>query len=271
MITSFRRKIFNEESIPIPTEPENKYNVNTFKKSFKVEDMYKILEKRKQRELNTLIAKKEEDLNKECTFHPNTTNKKPLNKKEVQKNIEKLYLDGKNSYMKKRQNEQDLAENKNNLECTFKPAIKDYNGDYFENNPLKEDFLVNTEIKKMEKLREEQGYIKKEIKKQMAFDIEPKTNKDNIYKRVAHKRGEKVVNKVKNEFKDFYSFDGKGNQVMIKLEVNLENNKTEELIIQPEDDYLKVVDNFCAKFELNDDKKNRLIRAIKDKMRKNEN
>ena len=56
---------------------------------------------------------------------------------------------------------------------------------------------------------------------------------------------------------------------MLKLEVNLENNKTELLIIQPEDDYIKVVDNFCAKFELNDDKKIRLIRAIKDKMRKN--
>ena len=258
-------------SIPMPKEPEKKYNVDTFKKSFKVEDMYAILEKRKQRELDTLKAKKEEDINKECTFHPNTKNKKPLNKKEVQKNIEKLYLDGKNSYMKKRQNEQDLAENNNSLECTFKPVIKDYNGDYFENNPLKEDFLVNTEIKKMEKLREEQGYINKEIKKQMAFGIEPKTNKDNINKRVAQKRGEKVVNNVKNEFKDFGNFDGKGNQVVIKLEVNLENNKTEFLIIQPEDDYLKVVDNFCAKFDLNNDKKNRLIRAIKEKMRKNEN
>ena len=61
--------------------------------------------------------------------------------------------------------------------------------------------MVNTEIKKMEKLREEQGYINKEIKKQMAFDIEPKTNKDNINKRVAQKRGEKVVNNVKMNLK----------------------------------------------------------------------
>ena len=72
IISSFRRKIFNEESIPMPKEPEKKYNVDTFKKSFKVEDMYAILEKRKQRELDTLKAKKEEDINKECTFHPNT-------------------------------------------------------------------------------------------------------------------------------------------------------------------------------------------------------
>ena len=271
IISSFRRKIFNEELQPLPTDPEQKYNTKTLKKSFKVKDMYEILEKRKQRELDALKAKKEEDINKQCTFHPNTKNKKPLNKKEVQKDIEKLYLDGKNSYIKKRQGEQELSKNEFNLEkdCTFKPAIKDYKGDYFGNNPLKEDILVNTEIKKMEKLREEQGYINKEIKKQMNFGIEPKTNKDNINKRVAQKRGEKVVNNIKNEFKDFGNFDGKGNRVVLKLEVNLENNKTELLIIQPEDDYIKVVDNFCAKFELNDDKKIRLIRAIKDKMRKN--
>ena len=271
IISSFRRKIFNEELQPLPTDPEQKYNTKTLKKSFKVKDMYEILEKRKQRELDALKAKKEEDINKQCTFHPNTKNKKPLNKKEVQKDIEKLYLDGKNSYIKKRQGEQELSKNEFNLEkdCTFKPAIKDYKGDYFGNNPLKEDILVNTEIKKMEKLREEQGYINKEIKKQMNFGIEPKTNKDNINKRVAQKRGEKVVNNVKNEFRDFGNFDGKGNRVVLKLEVNLENNKTELLIIQPEDDYIKVVDNFCAKFELNDDKKIRLIRAIKDKMRKN--
>ena len=271
IISSFRRKIFNEELQPLPTDPEQKYNTKTLKQSFKVKDMYEILEKRKQRELDALKAKKEEDINKQCTFHPNTKKKKPLNKKEVQKDIEKLYLDGKNSYIKKRQGEQELSKNEYNLEkdCTFKPAIKDYKGDYFGNNPLKEDILVNTEIKKMEKLREEQGYINKEIKKQMNFGIEPKTNKDNINKRVAQKRGEKVVNNVKNEFRDFGNFDGKGNRVVLKLEVNLENNKTELLIIQPEDDYIKVVDNFCAKFELNDDKKIRLIRAIKDKMRKN--
>ena len=154
-------------------------------------------------------------------------------------------------------------------ECTFQPVIKDYKGNYFENNPLKEDKLVNTEIKKMEKLREQQGYANKVIKKQMAFDIEPKTNKDNINKRVAQKRGEKIVSKVKNEFINYGSFDDKGKQVRIKLEINLENNAKETLVIQPQDDFIKVVDDFCAKFGLNDDKKIRIIRTIKDKMRKN--
>ena len=123
----------------------------------------------------------------------------------------------------------------------------------------------------MEKLREEQGYINKKIKKQMVFDIEPKSNKDNIGKRVAQKRGEKITYKVQKEFEDYGNFDDKGNQVMIKIEVNLRNNKTESLIIQPGEDYLKVVDNFCSKYEINNDNKMRLIRTIRDKLRKNEN
>ena len=270
-IGSFRRKLFNEE-FPPQNEKEKDSNNNTLKKSFKVEDMFEILEKKKKRELDTLKAKKEEDINKACTFHPNYNNKtKPINKKEVEKKIEKLYQEGKNSMIKKRQLEQDINSNLKEKDCTFKPVIQDYKGDYFENNPLKKDKLFNTEIKKMEKIREEKGYTNKQIKKQMAFNIEPKSNKDNINERVAQNRGEKVVNNVQSEFVDYGNFDDKGNQVMIKIEVNLENNKNEILVIQPEEDYLKVVDKFCLKHELNEDKKMRLIRAIKDKMRKNEN
>jgi len=268
-IGAFRRKLLNEE-FPSQNDKEKDSNNNTLKKSFRVEDMFEILEKKKKRELDTLKAKKEEDINKECTFHPNYKNK-PINKKEVAKNIEKLYQEGKNSLIKKIQLEQETNLNPIEKDCTFKPVIQDYKGDYFENNPLKKDKLFNTEIKKMEKIREEKGYTNKQIKKQMAFNIEPKSNKDNINERVAQNRGEKVVNNVQNEFIDYGNFDDKGNQVMIKIEVNLENNKNEILIIQPGEDYLKVVDKFCLKHELNEDKKIRLIRAIKDKMRKNEN
>ena len=268
-IGAFRRKLLNEE-FPSQNDKEKDSNNNTLKKSFRVEDMFEILEKKKKRELDTLKAKKEEDINKECTFHPNYKNK-PINKKEVAKNIEKLYQEGKNSLIKKRQLEQETNLNPIEKDCTFKPVIQDYKGDYFENNPLKKDKLFNTEIKKMEKIREEKGYTNKQIKKQMAFNIEPKSNKDNINERVDQNRGEKVVNNVENEFIDYGNFDDKGNQVMIKIEVNLENNKNEILIIQPGEDYLKVVDKFCLKHELNEDKKIRLIRAIKDKMRKNEN
>ena len=267
IIGAYRKKIFDEE-FPLSNDKDNKSN-NILQKSFKVEDMYEILQKKKQRELDTLKAKKEEDINKECTFQPNSKIKKPINKKEVQKKIEKLYIEGKNSYIKKRQIETEPNVNNNEKDCTFKPVIKDYKGNYFENNPLKEDILYNIEVKKMEKLREEQGYTNKKIKKQMFFEIEPKSNKDNIDKRVAQKRGEKIINKVHNEFKNYGNFDDKGNQITVKIEVNLKNNKTELLIIQPDEDYLKVVDNFCSKYEINTDSKMRLIRTIKDKLRKN--
>ena len=272
IIGSFRRKLFNDE-LPAQNdkEKEKEFNATTSKKSFRVEDMYEIFQKKKQRELDTLKAKKEEDINKVCTFQPNYNDKnknKPINKKELDKSFEKLYLEGRNLATKKKQ-EHALTEVEK--ECTFKPAIKDYKGDYFENNPLKEDRLFNTQLKKMEKIREEKGYTNKIIKKQMAFNIEPKSNKDNINERIALNRGEKIVNNVQNEFIDYPDFDEQGNQVLIKIEVNLENNKNELLTIQPGEDYIKIVDEFCLKHDINEDKKIRLIRAIRDKIRKNEN
>ena len=270
IIGSFRRKLFNDE-LPVQNDKEKEFNATTLKKTFKVEDMYEIFQKKKKRELDTLKAKKEEDMNKICTFQPNFNDRsknKPKNKKELEKSFEKLYQDGKNMTIKKRQ-ENALTEVEK--ECTFKPAIKDYKGDYFENNPLKEDKLFNTQLKKMEKIREEKGYTNKMIKKQMAFNIEPKSNKDNINERIAQNRGEKIVNNVQNEFIDYPDFDDIGNQVMIKIEVNLENNKNELLTIQPGEDYIKIVDEFCLKHDINEDKKIRLIRAIRDKIRQNEN
>ena len=76
---------------------------------------------------------------------------------------------------------------------------------------------------------------------------------------------------LENEFIDYPDFDEQGNQVLIKIEVNLENNKNELLTIQPGEDYIKIVDEFCLKHDINEDKKIRLIRAIRDKIRQNEN
>ena len=274
IINSFRNKILQKELFTEGKDPiseKDKYNVNTTK-SFKVEDMYEILQKKKQRELDNLKAKQEEDILQECTFQPNSKTK-PVNKKEVAKNIEKLYLEGKESYLKKKQQEQkDLDLNRDNEKnCTFKPVIKDYKGNYFENNPLKEDKLFNNEIKKMEKIREEKGYTNKEIKKQMAFEIEPKSNKEDIYKRVIPNRAEKIVESVENEFEGYNNFDDQGNQNILKIEVKLEGNKTDLLTIYPGDDFVKSVDAFCNKHELTEEKRIRLIRVIKDKIRQNEN
>ena len=67
---------------------------------------------------------------------------------------------------------------------------------------------------------------------------------------------------------DVFSEDYKnGEAPLLKMEVNLdENNKTDKLIIYPGDDYLKVTNQFCDKHEINDEKRNRLIKIIKDKL-----
>ena len=104
----------------------------------------------------------------------------------------------------------------------------------------------------------------------MAFGIEPKSNKEEIYKRVIPHRAENLVGNIKNEFEDYSNFDDQGNINLLKIDVKLENNKTDLLVIHPDDDYIKIVDTFCNKNELGEEKRLRLIRVIKDKMREKE-
>ena len=59
-------------------------------------------------------------------------------------------------------------------------------------------------------------------------------------------------------------------QSIMKIEINLDNNKKELMIIYPEDDYIKVVNDFCRKHKLNEEKKRKIIDVIKNKMGKNE-
>jgi hypothetical protein len=44
-------------------------------------------------------------------------------------------------------------------------------------------------------------------------------------------------------------------QSIMKIEINLDNNKKELMVIYPEDDYIKVVNDFCRKHKLNEEKK----------------
>ena len=113
IIDSYRRKVLllEEENVDNAQDKDkdrekDKINTTNIAKSYKVEDMYEILQKKKERELQNLKEKQEEDIRKQCTFQPNSSTK-PVNKKDVAKNIEKLYLEGKNSYIKKRQQEKD--------------------------------------------------------------------------------------------------------------------------------------------------------------------
>ena len=44
-------------------------------------------------------------------------------------------------------------------------------------------------------------------------------------------------------------------QSIMKIEINLDNNKKELMVIYPEDDYIKVVNDFYRKHKLNEEKK----------------
>ena len=105
----------------------------------------------------------------------------------------------------------------------------------------------------------------------MAFGIEPKSNKEDIYKRVIPNRAEKIVGNVQNELEGYSNFDDLGSQNLLKIEVKLENNKKDVLVIHPNDDYIKIVDTFCNKNGLGEEKRIRLVRVIKDNLRKKEN
>ena len=236
------------------------------KKSLRIEDTYEIFQKKKKRELEELKAKQEKDISEQCTFQPNSKTK-PVNKKEVAKNIEKLYIEGKNSYIKKKQKERDFdMDSDNEKNCTFKPVIKIYKGNYFENNPLKDDKSFNNEIKKMEKVRVEKGYTNKEIGKRMAFGIESKYNKEEIRKRVIPNKRENMNENSKNKVENY--FDEQDNQSILKIQLKLGNNKTEFIEINKDEDFIKKVDAFCNKHELNDEKRNKIKRIIKEELKK---
>ena len=154
----------------------------------------------------------------------------------------------------------------NEKHCKFKPAIQDYKGNYFENNPLKDDKLYNNEIKKMEKIREEKGYTNKEIEKRMAFGIESKYNKEEISKRVIPNKREKMIENSKNEVEKY--FDEQYDQNIIKIQLKLGNNKTKFIKINKDEDFIKIEYDFCNKHELNDEKRNKIKRIIKDELEK---
>ena len=118
----------------------------------------------------------------------------------------------------------------------------------------------------MEKIREEKGYTNKEIEKRMAFGIESKYNKEEISKRVIPNKREKMIENSKNEVEKYC--DEQYDRNIIKIQLKLGNNKTEFIKINKDEDFIKIVDDFCNKHELNDEKRNKIKRIIKDELEK---
>ena len=205
-----------------------------------------------------------------CTFQPNVgrfskshskdKNRHKLNKKQIDYNFEKLYQDGKASYLhKKNLIDPDLDDNLDNqINCTFKPEIHKFNNEVFINNPIKE------ELQRFEKIGDQKMSVlgNKEYKKPMNFVIEQKLNKEDIFDRViperfSHKNNE---NERDNE------------TALLKVEVNLdENNNTDKIILYPGDDVMEKTLQFCNKHRLSEEKKNTLINIIMEKIEETKN
>jgi hypothetical protein len=232
----------------------------------KLEDVYKIIQQKKENDLKILKAKKEAEELALCTFQPNVdksnnTNKN-INRKQIKKNIEKLYQEGKAAYIqKKKLNDHDPEDNdENKINCTFKPVINQYNNEMFNRNPLKED------MERFERIREQKmnnNYKEYEKPKPMNFAIESKINKEDIVDRIIPLR-----DSYKNE-----NIDENREEIppLLKVEVNLdEKNNTDKIIIYPGDNVREKTIQFCIKHKLNEEKKNTLLSIILDKMKDNQ-
>ena len=234
---------------------------NNYGKSNKLEDVYQIIQQKKENDLKTLKAKKEAEELALCTFQPNINKPINKNKNQIKRDIEKLYQEGKAAYIqKKNMIEHDPEDNsENNINCTFKPVIRQYNNEIFNKNPLKE------EIEKFQKKREQM--IKKsykEFEKPMNFAIESKINKEDIFDRIISDR-----NSNKNEIFN-NEFNKKKIAPLLKVEVNLDNkNNTDNIIIYPGDNVKEKTIQFCQKHKLNEEKKNTLLGIILEKMKDN--
>ena len=244
---------------------------NNIPRNNKIEDVYRIIQQKKENDLKTLKAKKEAEELALCTFQPkinnstltNTTKNKKLKneiKKNIEKNIEKLYQEGKAAYIqKKKLGERDPEDNEENrINCTFKPVIRQYNNEMFNKNPLKED------MQKFEKIREHKlNNNNKEYEKPMNFAIESKINKEDIVDRVVSNR---------NNYKNDYTQEEKNHKgdatPLLKVEVNLdEKNNTDKIIIYPGDNIREKTIQFCLKHKLDEEKKNTLLSIILEKMK----
>ena len=261
-------------------EIENLKNPKKHKKEKSNPNFYLTLNKylnQKKTYIEKLRKQKEEEEMKQCTFQPNASTR-PVNKKEIKAKVEKLYTDGKISYMKKlKKKEKELNENKEIEEkCTFTPEIHSLNSEIFINNPLENDQKLIDEMNKLEKLRN-----KKKINLNydnfipMRFDIEQKSNRDTFNNFNINKK-KKQINR------EFYNNDDlssskisdikNGIAPLLKVEVNIDDsNNIVKLLIYPGDDPMKIVDEFCEKYNLQDEKKKKLQNIIEEKLSENKN
>ena len=276
------RNLDNNTKLDININQKNNGKNNTIPVNSKnFDELYKRLNQKKEKNnLKCYKNKKELEEMGPCTFQPNVNksnnnnskekNKNKLNSKQIDKNFEKLYQEGKASYLQKKKYsiEPDPEDNlENQINCTFKPQIHQFNNEVFINNPIKE------ELKKFEKIREQRmsDIANKEFEKTMNFVIEPKLNKEDIIDRVIPERFS-YKNNICSNNNDISEKENEVDNALLKVEVNLdENNNTDKIIIYPGDDVKEKTLQFCQKHKLNEEKKNTLMNIIMEKIEETKN
>ena len=185
----------------------------------------------------------------------------------------------KDLYKKKQERQEKLAEmNKKNNIKQIKKLKKEGNRiiDSSRKNILKKEYndMNNDKEKQREsyrlKLKRERDSMSPNSKKRQSKKNEVNTDLKPSQSVQIITNDKRIDENDGNYFIEYSTFDNEGNKSLLKIEVNLDNNKKDLLIICIEDDdFIKIVDDFCIKNELNDEKRNILIKFIEDKSRNN--
>jgi len=289
---NYRQKIFeqierdSEHRKKDPKLHEKSFSINPHK--LKLEEAYAIIRKKKENEIAKIKIQQEEDEMKHCTFHPNIDKKKntEINIKET---VQKLYIDGvtkQKTKLNEEKKEEILSE-----ECCFNPKVNKFNAHVFEVNPLLHDELVKKEVdrferarveKKIQELQKKKGInnikqynidelIKEEELPCWNFAMERKNHRETIE---TTNRNEKKAqsNSTRQEFKKTVretKMEMK-REVLLNIEVNIDDSeRVEKLEIFPNDNPLVVVEEFCKKFDLSEEKKILLQKVIEEKLGNN--
>lgn len=274
---SSRKKIIAKASEEIDQKD------NSTEKALRIEEVYDLLKKKKEKELMSLRTIKEKEDMKECTFQPNAHTKKISS--DISANIEKLYTDGKVTYQKKLQSEdyKKTIENRELEQCTFKPDIHAMN-DNIKNNPLDKDTQLKNKLERKEQARIDREILSMQKKKgipymgysdprtsnehnaetapTMRFDIEKKTFKDTFNTFESRNKANTF-----NSTRDTKRTEKQKPVPLLNIEVNIDdNNQIVKLEIFPGDDPIKIAEDFCSKHGLSNDKKEKLQRIIQEKL-----
>jgi len=101
--------------------------------------------------------------------------------------------------------------------------------------------------------------------------LRKKTNKDTIENQNKTEPKKTNQNVSRREFGNTIKFKGTASneEILISLDVNIDYNRVEKLEIYPNDDPVTVVNSFCKKYSLSDEKKNELQKIIEEKLNEN--